>query len=433
MDIWKILGIDPTQDLKAIKKAYASLSVKYHPEDHPEEFRQLNDAYKAAVKYAKGSLTAQTIPVLSPASVSPISENEQSIPNQAQEEEGLDFEQLIGQGQKKAQDASRCKIDAGLSCVKNLCLKTKKQRLKMLNSFLQSDFFAEFSQDPYLISQFIHILKRCPVDTAVNHLIKSAYTSTFFIADGELPCQPLFDFLDKRIKRDSRVRSFITIGIVLIALGAVTVYHFTQSAHDAEKYSAANVEAYLEHLYQIDLTVDEPKSVNPEKDPTRSLYPEGQLYTVKTADQSLQDATGFEALWKKNNPEIDLLSDTYARETSDYFAAQCGIDTKGQWAMLDTSFTNLCHLYYSPSEGKEAFIEKFEQYHSAVQASHYLSQIGQITVRIQASGGISASSPLTVDIIKDVPLDRDAFQAAFSAYWDEDASKNQLTYQLLNP
>ena len=64
------------------------------------------------------------------------------------------------------------------------------------------------------------------------------------------------------------------------------------------------------------------------------------MYTVKTADQSLQDATGFEALWKKNNPEIDLLSDTYARETSDYFCAQCGIDTKGQWAMLDTSFTN---------------------------------------------------------------------------------------------
>ena len=141
----------------------------------------------------------------------------------------------------------------------------------------------------------------------------------------------------------------------------------------------------------------------------------------------------FEALWKKNNPEIDLLSDTYARETSDYFAAQCGIDPKGQWAMLDTSFTNLCHLYYSPSEGKEAFVEKFEQYYNAVQTSHYLRQTGQMTVRIQASGSFSASLPLTVDIIKDVPLDKDAFQADFSAYWDEDASKNQLAYQLLNP
>ena len=101
--------------------------------------------------------------------------------------------------------------------------------------------------------------------------------------------------------------------------------------------------------------------------------------------------------------------------------------------MLDTSFTNLCHLYYSPSEGKEAFVEKFEQYYNAVQTSHYLSQTGQMTVRIQASGSFSASLPLTVDIVKNVPLDRDAFQADFSAYWDEDASKNQLAYQLLNP
>ena len=429
MDIWKILDIDPTRDLKAIKKAYARLSVKYHP----EEFRQLNDAYKAAVKYAKGNLMAQTIPVLSPAVVSPVSEKEKNTSSQAPEEDMPDFELLIEQGQKKAQEESRCEIDVGLSCVKNLCLKTKKQRLKTLNLFLQSDFFAEFHQDPYFISQFIHILKRCPMDSTVNHLIKGGYTSAFFTADGELSCQPLFDFLDKRIKHDSRVRSFITFGIVLIALGAMMVYHFTQSARDAEKYSAANVEAYLEDLYQIDLTVDEPKSVNPEKDPTRSLYPDGRLYTVKTADQSLQDATGFEALWKNNNPEIDLLSDTYARETSDYFAAQCSIDPKGQWVMLNTSFTNLCHLYYSPSEGKEAFVEKFEQYYNAVQTSHYLSQTGQMTVRIQASGSFSASLPLTVDIVKNVPLDRDAFQADFSAYWDEDASKNQLAYQLLNP
>ena len=433
MDIWKILDIDPTRELKAIKKAYARLSVKYPPEEHPEEFRTLNGAYHAAGKYAKGNLMAQTIPVLSPAVVSPVSEKEKNTSSQAPEEDMPDFELLIEQGQKKAQEESRCEIDAGLSCVKNLCLKTKKQRLKTLNLFLQSDFFAEFHQDPYFISQFIHILKRCPMDSTVNHLIKGGYTSAFFTADGELSCQSLFDFLDKRIKHDSRVRSFITFGIVLIALGAMMVYHFTQSARDAEKYSAANVEAYLEDLYQIDLTVDEPKSVNPEKDPTRSLYPDGRLYTVKTADQSLQDATGFEALWKNNNPEIDLLSDTYARETSDYFAAQCSIDPKGQWAMLDTSFTNLCHLYYSPSEGKEAFVEKFEQYYNAVQTSHYLSQTGQMTVRIQASGSFSASLPLTVDIIKNVPLDRDAFQADFSAYWDEDPSKNQLAYQLLNP
>ena len=55
MDAWKWLGIEPTKDLKAIKTAYANMSKKYHPEEYPEEFKKLQDAYKAAVKFAKGN------------------------------------------------------------------------------------------------------------------------------------------------------------------------------------------------------------------------------------------------------------------------------------------------------------------------------------------------------------------------------------------
>ena len=54
MDVWKCLGIEPTKDLKAIKKAYANMSKKYHPEEHPEEFKLIQKAYKEAVRFAKG-------------------------------------------------------------------------------------------------------------------------------------------------------------------------------------------------------------------------------------------------------------------------------------------------------------------------------------------------------------------------------------------
>lgn len=55
MNYWKILGISPTKDLGEIKKAYAAKSKEVHPEEHPEEFKQLHDAYLSAVKYAKRS------------------------------------------------------------------------------------------------------------------------------------------------------------------------------------------------------------------------------------------------------------------------------------------------------------------------------------------------------------------------------------------
>ncbi len=53
MNIWKILGIEPTTDVKEIKKAYARLAAEVHPEEHPKEFQELHAAYQQALQYAK--------------------------------------------------------------------------------------------------------------------------------------------------------------------------------------------------------------------------------------------------------------------------------------------------------------------------------------------------------------------------------------------
>lgn len=50
---WKILGIEATDQIKDIKRAYAKRSKEIHPEDHPEEFIQLHDAYEQAMAIAK--------------------------------------------------------------------------------------------------------------------------------------------------------------------------------------------------------------------------------------------------------------------------------------------------------------------------------------------------------------------------------------------
>ncbi len=52
-EMWEILGIEPTDDIKAIKSAYAKLARQYNPEEHPDEFRRVFDAYKSACDYAK--------------------------------------------------------------------------------------------------------------------------------------------------------------------------------------------------------------------------------------------------------------------------------------------------------------------------------------------------------------------------------------------
>lgn len=51
--IWNVLGITQTTDRKAIQKAYSEQLKKYHPEEHPEEFQKLQEAYRRASAYAR--------------------------------------------------------------------------------------------------------------------------------------------------------------------------------------------------------------------------------------------------------------------------------------------------------------------------------------------------------------------------------------------
>lgn len=57
MSIWDELGISPTKNVREIKKAYAAKTKLVHPEEHPEEFQKLHEAYKAALNIAKSDVS----------------------------------------------------------------------------------------------------------------------------------------------------------------------------------------------------------------------------------------------------------------------------------------------------------------------------------------------------------------------------------------
>ena len=59
MDKWEILGIKPTHDVKAIRKRYSELVKLYHPEDQPEIYQQIVEAYQSALREARSNSTRQ--------------------------------------------------------------------------------------------------------------------------------------------------------------------------------------------------------------------------------------------------------------------------------------------------------------------------------------------------------------------------------------
>ena len=60
--IWEWLEIEPTGEISEIRAAYARQVKKYHPEDTPEEFEQLQKAYKSALRQARAAKRTETVP-----------------------------------------------------------------------------------------------------------------------------------------------------------------------------------------------------------------------------------------------------------------------------------------------------------------------------------------------------------------------------------
>ena len=53
---YAVLRIEPGCTEEEIKKAYAALSRQYHPEEYPEEFQQIHDAYRMLADRNNGSI-----------------------------------------------------------------------------------------------------------------------------------------------------------------------------------------------------------------------------------------------------------------------------------------------------------------------------------------------------------------------------------------
>ena len=56
-EAFKILEINPTSHKKKIKVAYSKMLKKYHPEDFPEMFMKINEAYETALGYAENNFS----------------------------------------------------------------------------------------------------------------------------------------------------------------------------------------------------------------------------------------------------------------------------------------------------------------------------------------------------------------------------------------
>ncbi|MCP1305795.1 J domain-containing protein [Paenibacillus tyrfis] len=87
MQIWNILDIQPTNDLSVIKKAYARKLKQHHPEDDPEGYQRLREAYDQAVRAAKRNIKLDSFRDFTEEAAAEREESGQSDPGQDEQKE----------------------------------------------------------------------------------------------------------------------------------------------------------------------------------------------------------------------------------------------------------------------------------------------------------------------------------------------------------
>ncbi len=171
-DFWKVLGINPTTNITAIKQAYAALAKKYHPEEFPQEFLNLRSAYESAMDYAAAA--AESFFIL------PNDDDmEEGAEEQVFEEEEKQPEQPTFWDLSKLSDGNDVDCTAALSQFLDLYKsKNNKDANKWYTYFTSYDFLEVWREEKFtqkLYKAVLENMEQFPINKTFAKCLNAVY------------------------------------------------------------------------------------------------------------------------------------------------------------------------------------------------------------------------------------------------------------------
>ncbi len=171
-NIFEILGIEPTKETRVIKKAYAAKVKNCHPEEEPERWKQLHDAYEQAIKYAKGNgiYDYYSFPVetVSQTYVKTSESQEYAKENENKEDELKQiFGELEAQGSQRKEQlklAYEEELDKLVRC-------PRRKAFSQWKKFLESSDFVHYCQIEEFWNVFLNALIKAEMNKKTIHYI----------------------------------------------------------------------------------------------------------------------------------------------------------------------------------------------------------------------------------------------------------------------
>ena len=237
IESFRILQIEPTNDKKEIKVAYSKLLKKYNPEDYPDLFIKIQEAYETALKYSGNSFEYTE-------------KNNKSTSNEYTHEEKSDeYEKMKDNNVdnwinevKKLSKMKKRKLEDWLQLFKeyneNMNSEEKKEIIKKLgiiyekNDYIEiSNFFFNNGGTIYKIPDILTDLTEIERKFFMENIVLNKYRITSEIIENYR------ENIDKEKVVDNFIENFFEIGMAKIINQTFGLYDLKEE----KKYSKIGI------------------------------------------------------------------------------------------------------------------------------------------------------------------------------------------------
>lgn len=182
---YKILGLNPGAPLDDIKAAYAELSKKYHPEEYPEQFQQIHDAYRTLSRGARRS--AGPSPEVHEETLfsEPVEEKTEplhfqhieaeEVKSKQEETPSYDFEQALGNAEQKERDRIHELTLKAAAEMQLLLTPAYCDKLKLFKAFFQKPEYQDALKKPEFIQRLSDMLADTKLKKAIYRYMIDYY------------------------------------------------------------------------------------------------------------------------------------------------------------------------------------------------------------------------------------------------------------------
>lgn len=191
------LNIKITKDERTIKKAYAKQVKQYHPEEYPEEWSRIHNAYEMALRYAKGEnerIVQYWDDTIHQEKQYSKNENQKDVVEQHDKEisqenenskENNEYNDIFQTIQESGQQKKKAIIEEAKSRLDYLVEAWDKATLDNWKVFLQSSLFATACEEEEFLLYLIYLLPKIKIEANVLKLLQTKMEeldTTFYVS-----------------------------------------------------------------------------------------------------------------------------------------------------------------------------------------------------------------------------------------------------------